>query len=48
MTYKVVTGTHTANLDQKVNRALKTGWVLQGGASYSYGVWAQAMIKEEE
>nr|WP_315218412.1 DUF1737 domain-containing protein [uncultured Flavobacterium sp.] len=56
MKYIVLTGDHTTQLEEEVNKHIASGWILQGGVSISRSrskskggaddlVYAQAMIK---
>ncbi len=51
MEYRIVDGSSRYDLQDNVNRLIKSGWKLQGGISFLYHsgyrqTWVQAMVKE--
>lgn len=42
---KVLRATNSDGLEQQVLEALRTGWVLQGGASYGAANYMQAVVR---
>ncbi len=46
MEYKVVSAWTQKGLEKDVNELIFEGWKPQGGVTYNYGTYIQAMIRE--